>query len=72
REMIGEIRAHALLRGARGEPPADIEAIVDAICRVSALAMEFDDIAELDINPLIVGERGAGAIAADVRIGIGG
>lgn len=72
REMIGEIRAHALLRGARGEAPSDIEAIVDAICRVSALAMDFDDIAELDINPLIVGERGAGAIAADVRIGIGG
>lgn len=72
REMIGEIRASALLRGARGEAPADIEAIVDAICRVSALATEFDDIAELDINPLIVGKRGAGAIAADVRIGIGG
>ncbi|MHB1016374.1 MAG: acetate--CoA ligase family protein [Coriobacteriia bacterium] len=72
REMIGEIRAYALLRGARGEQPADIEAIVDAICRVSALAMEFSDISELDINPLIVGERGRGAVAADVRIGIGG
>ncbi len=72
REMIGEIRAHGLLRGARGESPADIEAIVDAICRVSALAVEFDDITELDINPLIVGERGSGAIAADIRIGIGG
>jgi len=72
REMIDEIRAHALLRGVRGEAPADIDAIVDAICRVSALAMEFSDISELDINPLIVGERGSGAIAADVRIGIGG
>ena len=72
RDMIGEIRANALLRGARGEAPADIDAIVDAICRVSALAMEFDDISELDINPLIVGQRGAGAVAADVRIGIGG
>ncbi|MHB1476988.1 MAG: acetate--CoA ligase family protein, partial [Coriobacteriia bacterium] len=72
REMIGEIRAYALLRGARGEPPADVEAIIDAICRVSALAMEFGDISELDINPLIVGERGKGAVAADVRIGIGG
>lgn len=72
RDMIGEIRAHALLRGARGEAPADIEAIVDAICRVSALAVEFSEISELDINPLIVGERGTGAIAADVRIGIGG
>lgn len=72
REMIDEIRSNALLRGARGEAPADIEAIVDVICRVSALAMEFDEITELDINPLIVGTRSAGAVAADIRIGIGG
>ena len=70
--MISEIRAIGLLRGARGSGPADIEAIIDAICRVSALANEFDDITELDINPLIVGDRGGGAIAADIRIGIGG
>lgn len=72
REMISEIRATGLLRGARGAAPADTEAIVDAICRVSALVMEFDDITELDINPLVVLDRGHGAIAADVRIGIGG
>jgi hypothetical protein len=34
--------------------------------------MEFDEITELDINPLIVGTRSAGAVAADIRIGIGG
>ncbi len=72
RDMIAEIRAFGLLRGARGAAPADIDAIADVICRVSALAMEFEDITELDINPLIVGDRGAGAIAADIRIGIGG
>lgn len=72
REMISEIRAIGLLRGARGAAPADIEAIVDVICRVSALAIAFDEITELDINPLIVGDKGQGAIAADVRIGIGG
>lgn len=72
REMISEIRAVGLLRGARGTPPADTEAIVDVICRVSALAMEYEDITELDINPLVVLDRGHGAIAADVRIGIGG
>jgi len=72
REMIDELRSSALLRGARGEAPADIEAIVDVICRVSALAMEFEDITELDINPLIVGARSTGAVAADIRIGIGG
>lgn len=72
RQMISEIRAAGLLRGARGAPPADIDAIVDVICKISALAMEFEDITELDINPLIVLDRGQGAIAADIRIGIGG
>ncbi len=72
REMIAEIRAYGLLRGARGAAPADVDAIVDVICRISALAMTFDDITELDINPLIVGDRGQGAVAADIRIGIGG
>ncbi|HSQ21730.1 MAG TPA: acetate--CoA ligase family protein, partial [Coriobacteriia bacterium] len=72
REMVAEIRAAALLRGVRGQQPADIDAIVDVICRVSALVTDFEDIMELDINPLIVGDRGAGAIAADIRIGIGG
>ena len=70
--MISEIRAFGLLRGARGAAPADVDAIADVICRVSALAMAFDDITELDINPLIVGDRGQGAVAADIRIGIGG
>ncbi|MRS13001.1 MAG: CoA-binding protein [Actinobacteria bacterium] len=72
REMISEIRAAGLLRGARGAPPADVEAVADVICRVSALVSEFEEITELDINPLVVGDRGQGAVAADVRIGIGG
>lgn len=72
REMISEIRAVGLLRGARGAAPADLEAIAQVITKVSALVMEFDDITELDVNPLIVGDRGQGAIAADIRIGIGG
>ncbi|MHB1323057.1 MAG: acetate--CoA ligase family protein [Coriobacteriia bacterium] len=72
RQMITEIRSVALLRGSRGAPPADTDAIVDVICKVSALATEFDDITELDINPLVVLDRGHGAVAADIRIGIGG
>lgn len=72
REMIGETRSFAVLKGARGRPPADIDAIVDVIVAVSALVTDFPEITELDINPLIVGERGAGAWACDVRVGIGG
>jgi acetyl coenzyme A synthetase (ADP forming)-like protein len=72
REMVSEIRGFGLLRGARGQAPADIDAIVDVLVRVSALAVDFPDITEMDINPLIVMDRGGGAVAADVRIGIGG
>jgi acetyltransferase len=72
REMLSEIRGYGLLRGVRGERPADIEAIAECIVRVSALVTDFPEILELDINPLIVAEAGSGALAADVRIGIGG
>jgi acetyltransferase len=72
RQMITEIRAFGLLRGARGEHPADLEAVADTIVKVSALATDFPEITELDVNPLIVADRGGGALAADIRIGIGG
>ncbi len=64
--MVGEIRTNALLKGARGERPADIEAIVEGILRLSALVTDFPLIHELDINPLVVMERGA--VALDARI----
>ena len=71
--MIGEIRANALLRGARGEKPTDIESIKDGLLRLSKLVMDFPNICELDINPLMVFpvDRG-GSVAIDVRINIGG
>jgi len=72
REMISEIGAYGLLRGARGQKSADIDAIADVLVKVSLLAVEHPEILELDINPLIVGDASFGAIAADVRIGIGG
>ena len=66
--MIGEIRARALLRGVRGEPPADIEAIEEGLLRVSQLATDFPEIMEIDVNPLSVFARGQGAIAIDARL----
>ncbi len=68
REMIEEIRAFNLLRGVRGEPPADLEAIVETLLRVSQLVTEFPEIVEMDINPLIVHEAGRGAIGIDMRL----
>ena len=70
--MIRGTRAYGLLRGARGAKPSDVDAIADVLVRVAALASDFPEIVELDINPLVVAQRGCGAIAADIRIGIGG
>ncbi|KAF0108960.1 MAG: hypothetical protein FD146_4 [Anaerolineaceae bacterium] len=65
-EMIGEVRSAKLLDGLRGAPPADRSALVETIVRIGQLAADCPDIAELDVNPLMV--LPAGALAADVRI----
>ncbi|MBC7235966.1 MAG: acetate--CoA ligase [Chloroflexi bacterium] len=67
-EMMESIRTYPLLKGVRGQPPADLEAIVNTILRVSQLVTDFEDIAELDINPLLVREKGQGAVAVDMRL----
>jgi acetyl coenzyme A synthetase (ADP forming)-like protein len=67
-EMIREIRAYPLLDGVRGEPRADHEAMVDTLIRMSQLVTDFPEIAELDINPLVVFEEGRGATALDMRL----
>jgi len=66
--MLSEIRAHALLDGVRGQPPADKEAIVDTLLKIGQLVQDFPDIVELDINPLIVYPQGQGAISIDMRL----
>ncbi|MDY6989015.1 MAG: acetate--CoA ligase family protein [Thermodesulfobacteriota bacterium] len=68
--MIREIRAFPLLRGVRGEAPADIKGIREALLRLSQLAMDFPEIIEGDINPLLVCPEGQGAVAVDARITI--
>ncbi len=67
-EMLGEIRARKLLDGVRGAPPVDKEAIVDTLLRIGQLVQDFPEIVELDINPLIVYEKGHGALAIDMRL----
>ncbi len=64
--MVNEIRTSGLLRGARGEPPADLDAIASAVVNLSCLVSDFPEIQELDVNPLMVMEKGA--IALDARI----
>ncbi|WP_306057910.1 acetate--CoA ligase family protein [Natronococcus wangiae] len=66
REMVGEIKAAPLLRGARGRDPADVEAVVETIQRLSQLVTDFPSILELDVNPLVAGPDGVQAI--DLRL----
>ncbi len=69
REMVQEIAGYPVLAGARGKARADIDALVDAIVRLSALAVDMkDQISELDINPLFVFSEGKGVKAADALI----
>jgi acetyl coenzyme A synthetase (ADP forming)-like protein len=65
-EMVREIRAFPLLKGTRGERPADTDAIVESILKVSRLVRDFPEIQEIDINPLVALEKGATAL--DARI----
>lgn len=59
-EMISEIQGYSVLRGWRGRPPVDMEALVDIILKVSRLVIDQKNtIKELDINPLILYEKGA-------------
>ena len=70
-EMVSEIQAYNLLRGVRGERPSDLEALIEALLRLSQLAMDFPEIAEFDINPLTVFEEGRGVIGIDMRLVLG-
>ena len=66
KEMITELKAYPLLKGYRNTPPADIDALVDIICSVSRLVMENPEIKELDLNPIMVYQKGAKTV--DARI----
>ncbi|MBZ0305577.1 MAG: acetate--CoA ligase family protein, partial [Anaerolineae bacterium] len=67
-EMLEEIRARTLLDGVRGEPPADKEAIIETLLRMSQMVTDFPEIVEMDINPLVVYTEGSGAMALDMRL----
>ncbi|HYA10247.1 MAG TPA: acetate--CoA ligase family protein [Thermoplasmata archaeon] len=66
--MVEAVRGYPLLTGVRGEPPSDLGALAETIERVSQLAVEWPEVAELDINPLIVLPAGLGVVAVDARV----
>jgi len=66
--MIESIRTFPLLQGVRGEPPSDVESLGEAILRLSQLVLDFEQIQEMDLNPVIALGRGEGYRAVDVRV----
>jgi acetyltransferase len=66
--MLRETRSFKLLDGFRGNPPCDVEAVVDILLRLSHMVCNHPEISELDINPLIVHTKGQGCSVADSRV----
>ncbi len=64
-EMIAEVRGSRILRGVRGDRPADVEAVVEVLLALSRLMVECPEVAEIDVNPVLVFEEGA--VAVDAR-----
>ena len=65
-EMVIKVKAYPLLKGYRNTPPADIDAIITVLLNTSKLVMDYPEIKELDLNPIMAYEKGAKTV--DARI----
>jgi acetyl-CoA synthetase (ADP-forming) len=71
--LLRRLRIAPIIEGIRGQPPLDLEATADVIERMSWLAADLGPrLADVEINPLVLRKRGAGAVAVDVRATISG
>lgn len=67
--MLGQLRGRAILEGARGAAPADLDTVAGIIERFSRLCLDLrHEVAEIDINPLLVFDEGQGACVVDCLI----
>jgi acetyltransferase len=66
--MLKSTRSYEILQGKRGQKGVDLAAIANGMQRISQLTTDFPQIAELDINPLIVGGPGTEPVVADARM----
>lgn len=67
-KMLRELKGAALLKGVRGKPPRDIEALASLVESVSRMVLNEPDLLELDVNPVMVLEEGHGAVAVDALV----
>jgi acetyltransferase len=68
--IVKETKSYTLLKGIRGEPPADIAALEETILRISQFVTTYPEVAEMDINPILVYGEGEGCQALDVKIAL--
>ena len=68
RAMLGELRGVALLKGARGNAPADLDAIADLIAKISEFAAAHTEVREMDLNPVAVYSKGLRVLDARVLL----
>jgi len=67
--MIGELRGKAILEGARGKPPGDLDALAETLSKLSLFAAaQQGQFSSIDINPLLVRPKGKGVVALDALI----
>ncbi len=67
-KMLEELKGLPLLRGARGNPPRDMNALASMVEAISRMALNEPDLLELDVNPVMVLEEGRGAVAVDALV----
>jgi len=70
-DLLHQIRGYRLLEGHRGHAPGDTDALKDLLLRISRLAEELPEVAELDLNPVIALPPGTGCRIVDARIKVG-
>ncbi len=68
KRMIQTLKAHKILTGFRGQKPIDVKALTEMLGRLSKLIIDFPEISEIDINPLLVMNEGEGTTVLDARI----
>jgi acetyltransferase len=67
--MIGSLKASAILKGARGRPEADMEALADLLAAAAELAADGDGVVDqIDLNPVLVYPKGQGVVAVDALV----
>jgi acyl-CoA synthetase (NDP forming) len=68
-EMVEEIKGYKILTGIRGESPKDIDALKDILAKLSEIAIDNPEIREIDLNPVIVHEKGASIVDSRMILG---